>query len=615
MLIVLLAISAAVRLWAAWPNPGPKRFWDERYLVANTARALTDGWTSPQNVYYPGLGHFPTFVLLEAASRTGIAERDELAPTRRELGAAGYRTARVVTVAWSVLGLLFVFLLGRELGGPALGLLAAGLVGVVPWHLRQSILYKPDIVLTSLLAGAAWATVKLARVGGARWFVGAWGLGALALSAKLNAAPMVLPLALASLRRWRLDGRAALRPFAVALAAGGVAILLLNPPVLLDPGAYPRDLAKTAQHYEGRAERAEASRLDMPLHALTSLASEDFFGLFWALLAAAGLGLALRPSPRRGDWGLVVAFPLAYVALYSSLTAYPSPHNWLPLVPFVAVLASRAGLELARRAWRSGNATLATVAALLLAAALGERAHDSTRLAHREAVPTTAQVAERVLEERLGGPGALDGRVVVSELPLHDRLRGFATQGRTLDPRSPRVLVVLAERDDWTRSARLADARLWRRGAADASDCDGATVIDGAWWRSRGPDLCLEVRPWERGAESAWRVLAEELGGQPVTLVLPANELAEWVGGGSAGTSSGDSDAFSYEVAIGRSEGMPPVLQLVAAGGQELDCEPLRTTRRRIVCRTRRQQALTDLEVRLVGARHLSLRVLRWTRQ
>lgn len=645
-LALLLLVSALLRFWAAAPNPGPKRFWDERYLAANTARVLEDGWGRPQNVYYPGLGHLPTAAILASARALG-AEEGSLLASRRQLGPLGYRIARSVTVAWGLLGILFVFLLGRRLAGDAVGLGAAALLAFTPWHLRQSILYKPDIVLCTLVAVVLWACLRLLERD-TRWrWLALWGSAALAVSAKWNAAPLLVPVAVAAWIRVRRTGiRQSLPRLAIALAAGAIAIVAINPTLVLEPSAYLRDLSKTATHYEGRAEKADASKWQMPLHAAHSLASNDFLGVPLALLGLAGLiWCCFRPAPaprnepgeaeaaagggdgaerRRLAWRIVASWPLAYVAVYSAATAYPSPHNWLPLLPVVA-LGAAATLAVATRAldlrWGRLGVTAVALLALLLVA---ERAREVWQLSEQEAVPTTAQEAERLL--RASFTDDLGGRVVVSSIPLHDRLWSFAVQGRTLDPRQPRLLTLPLTRGTGLERAWRADGVVWRPGelagstggstcrlpdldeSPGGSDQAGELVrVRARPFRIRGETLCVWLRPWSREGGAVERALD------------PEAEAPAVIGSSSEGAPDGGWIVVDLVVTGASADALPSLVfdaEPRGEGGSRtltIPCHLLRVAGRRTFCRTERFSRSPESVVRMIGPfRHGRATVHRW---
>ena len=621
--MLVSALFFCVALWVSWPNPGPKRFWDERYLAANTARQLTDGWPSRQNVYYPGLGHLPTALILDLAGAAGVEEA-EIVASRRELGPFGYRMARAVNCAWGALGIWFVFLAGRRLAGPGAGLVAAGLLGLTPWYLRQAVIYKPDIALAALVAVSLWCFLRLDEKPSWTRGLSAWTAAALAVSAKWNAAPLIVPLTWASYRALRQPTEASSRPSALrrfvsrpwtAVALAGILFLAINPALLLDPEAYQRDLGETASHYAGQAE--EGARVwDMPLHALRSLGGSDYLGLVAGLLAALGFVLALidlrrstpdgHAEPESGGWIYPLLWVITYVAVYSVATRYMSPHNWLPLLPAVVLFAALALVRLGR----GSRGRQALTVGLALAAML-PMARESSRFVVRQAVPETRQRAEALLRARLGD---LEGREVESEVTLHSRLQSFATQGRTLAPRAPRLLTLKRTPDELRDTRSLSDARFWYAEAADCAPIGAprpspeVIAIESGLLTARGRSACLQLHRWSLAETSTYRFDGPDAG----SLSIP------WTGStdtpDSPGAGASGSPALSVEVNVAGGPA-PAVSVLLRTGStwQEVPCHPLRPPGRRLLCRTARVPRADEIALRLAGpARSASATVRSW---
>src|SRR5260370_32539083 len=113
---------------------------------------LVDGQPRPANVSHQGLSYLPHAALLAASEGlhrlTGravfgaFAGDDDLSPT-------GYFLCRLLQALAGTLSLYLTYRIGRRLDSPATGVTAALLLSAVPWHLRQSVIFKPDILLVT----------------------------------------------------------------------------------------------------------------------------------------------------------------------------------------------------------------------------------------------------------------------------------------------------------------------------------------------------------------------------------------------------------------------------------------------------------------------------------
>jgi Dolichyl-phosphate-mannose-protein mannosyltransferase len=457
-LALLLAWSLALRVWLATPRLDGSRFWDESYGVYNVYGLLARGQLRPLNGYHPGLSYLPQAALLGASEGlhrlTGrpafavIAGEKELTPT-------GYLLCRLVQALAGTLSLYLTFSIGRRLASPGVGLAAALFLALAPWHLRQSVIFKPDIELVACSLLALRASLAAADRPDGRTSLAAGAAVGLALAAKFNAAPAAVPLGIALLggggwRRGRRWGALAL-----AAAAALAVFALLTPFLFSDPDLYTRDLAVTWSDYASKGARLGSSHAQVLVQGLRALLGEGFFGPFAGAAGLLGLVVAgaapwLRrgePSPaRRLGPAMVAAYAAAYALLYAASTTNPSPHNWLPVAPCVALGAAwtlsrgwawlrrlavggrfavgaspAAGARLTVRSGLAGGARLAARLSRAAAPALGAAAFAAICLpatvadhawVYQTAVPSTQELQRDLLRQRLAPLGR---RVVVRE--------------------------------------------------------------------------------------------------------------------------------------------------------------------------------------------------------
>lgn len=527
MIGLILAWALVLRAWFAWRDPQPGRFYDERFAVANPAHTLTTGELLPIAGYYPSLSYLPHLLPLMAVEAVGRWRGEPglavALPERDDLTAAGYRTVRLVQVLFGVLSIALVFRVGRRLFGPSEALLAALLLAAVPWHLRQSAAFKPDIVMIACALLAFDAALGAERSGRWRSWLWAGATLGLTLSAKPNGLVIAAPLALvAGLDLLPAAGPAAPRKgpagsLARLLAAGAVALatfLALNPAVLLKPELFQRDMGQTRRVYEGWGRAAGTGHLDILVAAPRWLAHEVFHGPLiggLALLALAVLLATGRPSPRalRERW-LLVSFPLVYPFAYAVYTTNPRAwHNYLVLTPFTSLAAAwlmvaawrrlRLRLPARHRRWSTVAAGVAVSAAIVVPA---------QEIAFTWTVPSTAEAASAGIAERFRGRAP---RVVIAEadLPAFDiRFSGHQAGVLAVDS----ILRPGATDGDQQGSEQvtlaLADALIFPAGRLRGPEraqyqklLDAATSFERIvprWLRLRGTALCIVHQPWQR---------------------------------------------------------------------------------------------------------------------
>jgi 4-amino-4-deoxy-L-arabinose transferase-like glycosyltransferase len=193
-LVAILLLGVGLRVDNAWKGRAP--VYDAAAyatIAANLERGegftLGHGATQPASSYSPGLP------LLTA----GIYELS---------GGVHERLARVVLALIGSLSVLFAYLIGRRLSGPAAGLVGAGAVAIYPALLEYQGMLMSEPLAAALLSGAVltmlWADGP-ADPARARWLVPGLLLGALALTRPEYLA-ISLPIAVVVLARHGWNG-------------------------------------------------------------------------------------------------------------------------------------------------------------------------------------------------------------------------------------------------------------------------------------------------------------------------------------------------------------------------------------------------------------------------
>jgi 4-amino-4-deoxy-L-arabinose transferase-like glycosyltransferase len=261
---------------------------------------------------------------------------------------------------------LLLFQIGMR-WGTRYAALAAGLLAVMPMHVRESHFVLADVPMTFFVTLTMLLSLRAherASVGAFAWAGAAAGLAAATKYPGVIA--LLLPLAAA----WMTMG---LRPSRLAgvlasCACAGIAFLAAAPYTILDlPGFLNGYAALSATH----------SRTPLPEPAWVTYLKHLRIALNWPALLMAIAGLALGGvravrGPGRIRWTLAVIFPVLYFWFISRQTLILGRYL-LPLVPFVCLLAAAAvvsGVSLLRRFDIPRAVRTALIAALTVAALL-----------------------------------------------------------------------------------------------------------------------------------------------------------------------------------------------------------------------------------------------------
>ena len=493
----------------AVPGLDSRRFWDERYPLENVETILKEGHFRPANGLHPALTHLPHTALLKLSDLMARATGNpmfEVFDSRGDFSPTSYLICRLLQTLLGVGSIWLLFLVGRRLGGERVGLLAAFFMAVVPWHVRQSATLKSDIVLIFFLVLTLYLSLRaISRPTLGRYLAAGAGVG-LALSSKFNGGPIALPLVFGTL----VSRDRSLRTFLYLVGAGVASVvvfLAINPYVVLDFGIYQDSFGRTLRVYErhGVMQGVE-SKWALLAGAVGSILSAAFHGPVVGALALLGLGWIVIRSWRdfRSDesllgWSMVIVFVIAYPVLYVLSTSNPSPHNWLPLTPFVSLLAARVVLDLWDRVRRWPLPAATVVGTLAVIVLLVAPAWGALRFTYQNVVPTTGFIALEHLTRELRRPA---GRTVVAE---HDfglwrqtnyRKANLAlTQVLDLSALAPELLNRFdAEVFPESRLAATDVSRFYNQRLARVNE-NRVLRVEPTWFRSWGPALVVLLHP------------------------------------------------------------------------------------------------------------------------
>ncbi|NLE76546.1 MAG: hypothetical protein GX605_07315 [Chloroflexi bacterium] len=338
-LACILILGGALRLsnlnWDAYQHAHP----DERHItmVASSLRLpsdlklLLDPFRStvnpfrapPQGSQSVGepraftYGHFPLYLMTAVANgmehflqpSTGVrwADYDHI-----------HLVGRVLSGLFDLLTVVFIFLLGRRLYGPGVGLLAAALLAATVTHIQLSHYAAFDVVQATWVAATVYFSVRLAENGRARDLALAGLSAGLAIGSLVRAAPVLAAVAVAVLVRL-LQAATARRADMARWVLGGLGALLLallvfattNPFSILDSAQFLRNMEEQSAMVSGEADFPFTRQYRGTTPFLYQIEQQVRWGMGWplGLFAFAGLawviGRAVRGRATRGEWVLL----------------------------------------------------------------------------------------------------------------------------------------------------------------------------------------------------------------------------------------------------------------------------------------------------------------------
>jgi len=168
ILVAILLLGLGLRLDSAWQGRAP--VYDAAAYAAIAANLEQgEGFTVGAAATQPSSNYSPGLPLL-------VAGAYEVS------GGVHERSARLLLALIGSLAVLFTYLLGRRLSGPAAGLIGAAAIAVYPAFLEYQGMLMSEPLAATLLSGAVLAMFWAAdRDGGVRWLGPGALLGALAL--------------------------------------------------------------------------------------------------------------------------------------------------------------------------------------------------------------------------------------------------------------------------------------------------------------------------------------------------------------------------------------------------------------------------------------------------
>jgi 4-amino-4-deoxy-L-arabinose transferase-like glycosyltransferase len=348
-LVIIAGTALILRLYAVgWGLPYVDH--PDEPSAANTVLGmLRRGDWDPQFFKKPSLYYYALRLAFEVHWRYGLAKGLYSDISQLPLGTYYYITTpgffvwgRTLTALFGVATPFVLYAIGRRWWGAAVGLIAAAVLAVLPFHVRNSQYLTVD-VLTGLMTALALAAA-LRLLDDRRWRVYALAglLTGLAASTKYPAASIALAVALAhGLRLGRLSLRDFWRlPWAMLWSAIG--FLIATPYALITPGAFLIGVLKQYSDYSAPGGGDVFGRWPVA----------GYLNFFWSdgllpLPCIAALIGAVAVIRRRDRAGLVmIGFALPYLLFVLS----QRKHFFRNLMPIFPVLVLLVGIGVAATA-------------------------------------------------------------------------------------------------------------------------------------------------------------------------------------------------------------------------------------------------------------------------
>jgi len=339
VLLATLAAAFVLRVWGL--DYGlPDVYNPDEVAILSRSLSLADKGLNPGNFVYPSLYFYILaaavggwYVLMRATGQVSSVQMFQDAfwqdPTSL------YLVGRSLSVAAGVACVAATYAIGHRLGGRTVARVAAVLIAVAYFPVRDAHMIKHDVIATLLFALVVLASKRAADTGSVRRFALAGAIGGASLAFHFYAVVAVVPIVVAAVQRAR-SAAAVFRTAHVWTAglAFALAFAALSPFVLLDWTTAARDIAGNREIIVDRA-RAEFGAIGAGLEQVRLMATE---GAGFAMTIAAAVGAALIALRHRGHAAWLLAFPVAFLLFLTQTWPFGRLQN--ALYPFIAVAAA-----------------------------------------------------------------------------------------------------------------------------------------------------------------------------------------------------------------------------------------------------------------------------------
>ncbi len=364
-LAAILAVAAGLRFFALGSGIPFAVGVDEPEIMNRVVTMMRTGDYNPHFFDYPSLYIYVQLAVATARFIAGTigGEWSSLSQIKPD---DFFLWGRAVSAALGTLTSLVVYLIGLR-WGTRTALLAAGLMAVMPLHVRESHFVLTDVPMTFLVALACLMALRAHERQQTAAFAWAGAIAGLAAATKY---PGALALLFPLVTVWMSPATRPSRLVAALATVGGsaAAFLVAAPYTVLDLPGFLNGFGHLMSSYTATPP-PEPGWLIYLKHLRNNVRWPALLLIFGGAILA--IVRSMR-GPGRVRWTLAVIFPVVYF-WFISRQSLVFGRYLLPLVPFVSLLAAAAvvsGVSLLRRfaiprALRTALITGLTVAVLL----------------------------------------------------------------------------------------------------------------------------------------------------------------------------------------------------------------------------------------------------------
>lgn len=333
VLLPLVVLTGAVlRFWELGHGIPYAIGVDEPEIITRVVHMMKTGDLNPHFFHYPGLYFYIELVVACARFLFGA-----VTGTFRSLAQASasdfYLWGRGMTALLGTATIPLIYWIGMRWGARH-ALFGAGLLAVMPMHVRESHYVLTDVPMTFFLTLSFLLMIRAHELATPRPFFWAGLALGLAMATKYTAvAGLVLPIVAALMTIHGTSSRG--RLFAASLAGCALGFAVGAPYTFLDLPAFLDGFADLSASYPARSASLEPGWLVYFKHLVLNL------GWPATIMVLAGLILGfvrVSKGPGRGRWALLVTFPLVYFFFIAGRTLIFGRYL-LPVVPFACLLA------------------------------------------------------------------------------------------------------------------------------------------------------------------------------------------------------------------------------------------------------------------------------------
>jgi 4-amino-4-deoxy-L-arabinose transferase-like glycosyltransferase len=368
---IVLAVAAVLRFWALGSGIPFAVGTDEPQIMNRVVQMMKAGSLNPNGFFdYPTLYLYVQLVV--ACVQFVLRASSGVWGSLNQVTADDfYLWARVVTALLGTATVYLVYLIGCRWGARH-ALLAAGLMAVMPNHVRESHYVLTDVPMAFLTTLAFLLTLRALEKPTLGAFAWAGATAGFAAATKYYGGVMIVaPLLAAGLATG--GARPRHQYILAALAAAIAAFLLAAPYTVLDLPGFLNGFGSLSTSLHGRDPNATPGSILYLKHLRGALWMPGMLLLLWGLIHAVVRAVI---GPGRPRFILLVVFPIVYFALVSDRTLIFARYL-MPLFPFACLLIAIAivsGVTLLRRFniprhVRAGLIVALTVVAILPPAA------------------------------------------------------------------------------------------------------------------------------------------------------------------------------------------------------------------------------------------------------